>query len=252
MLIDSPRLTRRDREHWEIMESLDQAYALARAARLRRLERDAVTSLRSFFNAGAGYIGVSWGKDSVVVAHLAHLARVDAPLVAIRAGPLVSPECDQVRDRFIADHPGVEYHEIRVDCQPDPDDRDGWHQTGTLERGFAKAAERFGDRYTSGVRAAESSGRSRRMRAYGCATGRTLAPIGWWRTEDVFAYAHWRGLPLHPAYAMSDGGAMDRARLRVSFLTLRTGEGRGKREWENRYYGDRLAELRAMARRVAG
>jgi len=88
------------------------------------------------------------------------------------------------------------------------------------------------------------------MAVHGIATERTCAPIGRWSAEDVWAYLYARGLPVHPAYAMSMGGLLDRDRIRVGPLAgeraaawAEQGSGHGRLEWERRYYGWRLAEL---------
>lgn len=238
MLIDSHRLSDADRLHWRRCERADAMYVRAHGDRLDRLEAQAIADLRDFFRDGTGYAGVSWGKDSVVVATLLRKSGLEIPLVWVRVEPIQMPECYDVRDVFAP----TNYHEIEIWCEADPSCHDGWHQTGTLERGFAEAALRFGDRYASGIRGQEASVRKLRMMTHGVASPRTLAPIGWWRTSDVFAYLHREDSPVHPAYAMTRGGTLDRERLRVSHLTLRRGDGHGRREWEDYYYGDKLAE----------
>ncbi len=149
-----------------------------------------------------------------------------------------------VRDHFLAEH-RMRYHEIPVWCKRSEHD---WHATGTLERGFAEAIRRWGDRHLSGVRAAESTVRALTMRRNREATPKTARPIGWWGGSDIFAYLHSRDLPVHPAYAMSGGGMWERDRLRVDHLGLRSGTGRGRHEWEARYYRDALVRIgRAQA-----
>lgn len=98
--------------------------------------------------------------------------------------------------------------------------------------------------------AAESGARRRHMLVHGVETRRTCSPIVRWSTADVWAYLYQRGLPVHPAYAMSYGGHLDRDWLRVSPLAgeraaecYEDGSGFGRLEWERRYYGWRLAEI---------
>lgn len=180
-----------------------------------------------------------------MIAHLAWCASeelgVDVPLVHVVVRPINNPHCLDVRDAFLARWPVRTYHEETVWCRRnqvgDPHDiADSWHATGTLEEGFASAARLFGDRYVSGIRGDESGGRRRRMRAYGVATSRTCAPIGHWSARDVFAYLYAHDLPVHPAYAMSMGGALDRDRIRVASLGGQRGTGTGRAEWERTYY----------------
>ena len=51
-----------------------------------------------------------------------------------------------------------------------------------------------------------------------------------------FAYLAQHDLPVHPVYAMSMGGVIDRSKLRVASLRGRSGTGMGRREWEDLYY----------------
>lgn len=64
----------------------------------------------------------------------------------------------------------------------------------------------------------------------------TCAPIGWWSDTDVFAWLAARDLPVHPAYACSMGGMLERRHLRVAGIGGDRGTGFGRREWERRYY----------------
>lgn len=248
MLIDSPRLTTRDREAWARNERVDAVNA--RRLDLAGMALAATQEIRAFWddagNAARGYCGVSWGKDSVVVADLIARAALSIPLVWIRVDPVENPDCVLVRDAFLAMHPRVAYGEIAVAFSRDDVEHSASRVSRgafTSARGFAIAAERYGNRHVSGVRAAESAGRRLRMRVHGPSTDRTCAPIGWWSTSAVFAYLHARGLPVHPAYAMTMGGALDRERLRVASLGGARGAGFGRREWERRYYPERMRTI---------
>lgn len=225
MLIASPRHTRADIDAWARWERQDDAYVQSGA--LRRHTERAVVEIGAFASTGPCYVGVSWGKDSVVVAHLAYTRSL--PLVWIRVEPIANPDCVLVRDAFLSRFPSVDYREIEEWCTHD---ENGWHATGTLERGFARAPSR---RYISGIRGEESSTRARRVNA-GLSTERTCAPIGRWTSRDVFAYLRLHDLPIHPAYACTFGGVLDRGRVRVSSLGGARGTGRGRAEWERRYY----------------
>ena len=208
------------------------------------------------------YAGVSWGKDSLVVAHLAwRLMRergVVIPLVWGRVEPIGNPDCEAVRDAFLSTHPGLPYHETSAWCVPhhQPDDEKGivhdygWTARGTLEEALSKAHVLVGsDRYVSGIRGAESGQRKARMRAHGVSTEKTCAPLGYWTARTVFAYLHHYDLPVHPAYAcMGNGVLWERERLRVSVLGRVSGQGHGRWDWEWRYYGDRMRELTQMAK----
>ena len=97
-------------------------------------------------------------------------------------------------------------------------------------------------RYASGVRAEESTIRAMSMAQHGLATARVCRPIGRWAAVDVFAYLCREGLPVHPVYAMSYGGRLDRRALRVHTLASVVGDA----VWEDRYYGCWLAGVRRL------
>jgi phosphoadenosine phosphosulfate reductase len=222
----------------------------AQSALLDFLERDT-----------SGYLGVSWGKDSVVVAHLLAQSGIPYPVVWVKIDPLYNPDCDIVRDAFLDAH-DIDYHEIEVEWREEQ--KEAWKQHAEQGRadslgyspkessavaGFREAARRWGDRHISGVRAEESSVRTLAMKRWGHSTERTCRPIGYWSTKDVFAYLHHHSLPVHPAYAMSRGGLFDRDRIRVDAF----GGGRGtasgviRHEWEGHYYADRIRHIQQLA-----
>jgi phosphoadenosine phosphosulfate reductase len=241
-LIRVPQQSARDIEAWEA-EALADPIVASTQAHQRKVTRS-VEALLKFASGGPCYCGVSWGKDSVCVAHMIGALKLSIPLVSIVGQPVDNPHNALVRDAFLRQH-DVDYHEIEAWCRPTSDGQ--WHATGTLERGFAEARKRFGDRHVSGVRAAESGVRKIRMRTHGISSANTCATVGWWSGADVYAYLHMHDLPIHPSYAMSVGGGIARERLRVAWLTLRHGLG-GREDWEERYYGWRLREIEALAR----
>lgn len=238
MLIRSDRHSSEDLDAWAVEEEVDEIHA--QSVRFKKRVHQASVAIEKFVASGPCYAGVSWGKDSTVLAGLLVGTRV--PLVWVRVEPVKNPDCELVRDAFLRAH-DVDYHEIEVWCR---EDVDGWHASGTLEAGFAEACKRFGSRHLSGIRGDESGVRALRMRMFGVDTQNTCAPIGWWSGRDVFAFLHYRKLPVHPAYACSMGGFIERERLRVASLGGQRGTGHGRAEWENRYYpeGRRLAEKR--------
>lgn len=240
MLLRVPEHEVRDLESWELLERTDRIHA-SLAGYTRKVVR-AVDALTAFVSGGACYAGVSWGKDSTVLARLIADHAPHVPLVWIRVEPIKNPHCELVRDDFLRAH-RVDYHEIEVWCRRDDA---GWHASGTLERGYALAAGRWGRRHISGVRGAESGSRKMRMRRWGEATELTCAPIGWWSAADVYAYLAEHGLPVHPAYAMSQGGLWDRDRIRVASLGGRRGDGTGRAEWERRYYADAIRRINTL------
>jgi len=232
-LIDSPRLTKHDRESWADRELADEAWA--QTAIFRRHVDAAKRALSEFVEVGEpGYIGVSWGKDSVCVAHLAVTLGCPWPLVWVCMQPVDNPDCPLVRDAFLSRF-HTNYDEIVMPYDP--------KAKRTSFPGFAEAARRHGQRYVSGVRGAESSTRRMSIATHGWSTARTCRPLAIWSAADVFAYLRLHDLPVHPAYAMSMGGLLEREHLRVGAIGGERGTGWGRRQWEERYYGDALRQI---------
>lgn len=243
MLIPSPRPTRDDLRLWSDREAID--LLLYRSGFTRSVEHSAADALREFFSAGRGYISVSWGKDSVVVADLA--ARIydqlgAPPVVWFPAGVVENPDCRLVRDAFLSTH-DVDYHEIEAGLSSDDWDSSLGHDGA--QREFERVSRNFGRRYVSGVRAEESSTRRMAVGNHGLVSRNSCRPIGTWSHVHVFAYLVGRDLPIHPAYACAMNGAIDRSVIRVSTLGGERGRRFGRAEWEHRYYG---AETRRIQR----
>lgn len=227
MLIDSTRFRSGDREAWRSAERADAVHAQTRAYR-RRIEQASV-ALQDFATSGNCYAGTSWGKDSTCLAHLVTEIVPLVPLVWIRVEPIANPDCVLVRDAFLRDHPRCIYEEIARTLDGERPD------SGALDDGFELASRKYG-RYISGVRGEESKSRTKRMAAFGATTANTCAPLGWWTGVDVFAYLHANKLPVHPAYACTMGGLLDRERIRVATIGGERGTGHGRAEWERTYY----------------
>lgn len=255
MLIRVPQHTERDLEAWRLESQGDPV--VARSARHARRVDEAIAAIQTFA-AEPCYASTSWGKDSTVVAHLIATHVPHAPLVWVRREPVDQPYCDLVAEAFAQKVPSAQLHTIEVHCayvQAPGDTAPRWwaldpesslpiFTARPKQVGFSRAAKRFGERYVSGVRADESSVRALGIRRRGLSTKSTCAPLGRWTADDVFAYLHRHNLPIHPSYAMNMGGMLSRARIRVGSLVGRHGQGFGRAEWERRYYGWRLAELR--------
>lgn len=241
MLIQSPRHTAEDLNSWASLELRCQSNALLKSYSTHVMR--AKDALFSFTGAGACYCGTSWGKDSVVVAHLVGTLVPRVPLVWVRVDPDFNPDCLLVRDEFLRRFPAIRYDEIVVT-------RDGGKYVAhsTLGRGMRTAAERYGMRYISGIRAEESGSRKLRMNSFSENTASTCAPIGRFSGLDVFTYLLENRLPIHPAYACSMGGTIPHERIRVSPLGgergARVGDGMGRAEWEDRYYREELIRIR--------
>lgn len=236
MLIASDRHSEADLAHWATLAEYDDARWSERHERL--VER--ATAVIAAFSYEPCYLGVSWGKDSVVVADLVQRHAPHVPLVWLRWEPMTNPDCALVRDAFLARHPGADYHEI-VTRWVRGDHPSGWvNPDDARDAGFRPAEIRFGHRHISGVRGDESRTRRMRCARWGETSPNTCAPLARWSALDVFAYlARWN-LPIHPAYGCTFGGALERERIRVDCLGGVTGTGRGRREWESAYYADEM------------
>lgn len=239
-LIASPRHSQADLDAWAARERHDALRCMTGRASMDRMEAQAMQHIRDFFAADpSGYVGTSWGKDSTVVAHLARRVDPSLPVVWCRLDRYDNPDCEPVRDAFLAAYPG-RYHEYTA---PGPLPVDGSLPTGARRPSYALAAAAHGDRYVSGIRGEESRARRLRQRGHGANSKRTSAPITTWTAKDVFAYLHRYDLPVHPAYAQSMGGRLDRDWLRVASLGGLRGIGHGRRRWEWDYYPDEMAAL---------
>jgi len=246
----------RDIRYWERCERVDALNA--QRLPLARMQSRALDDMEAFVAAGDCVAGTSWGKDSTVLAHLvAELARGrgvrGVRLYWTRIEPVANPHCVAVRDAFLAEHGAhVDYVEARGECVlpqlgPDTDHAARWQPMDDAYH--AATREAFGAGYwslrrMSGIRAEESTTRRIRVARWGVVSATACAPIGRWTAEHVFAYLHAHRLPVHPAYAMTLGGMLDRHRLRVACLGGPEGTGHGRAEWERRYYGWRHAEIR--------
>jgi phosphoadenosine phosphosulfate reductase len=221
---------------WERLEQYDAV--LATSADLRRKEDHSLHSADAFLAAKPAYVGTSWGKDSVAAAHICwRVIGQSMVLVWFSQGSNVNPDCLAVRDAFLARYP-CDYREVDVSGYR-ADGAAGFHEV------FSRAAHDAGlpRRYVSGVRADESSTRRERFRHWGESTPNTCAPIIRWGGEHVFAYAHKHSLPVHPAYACSLGGILDRVKIRVAAIGGGRGTGFGRLQWEWRYYPEVMRSL---------
>lgn len=229
-LIDSPRLTDEDRVAWgatirHYRRPRWQAEARARRAQGR---------IRAFLAGGGAHACVSWGKDSVVVAHLVRQVSPDIPLVWLRLVGAENPDCLAVRDAYLAEQPS-NYVEV---CRPVEWDGDGDMLEAPWTALLRDADREHGDRRIMGIRSQESGTRAMSAAVHGAITRRSCRPILEWTTAEVFVYLLAFDLPIHPAYAMTCGGRLDVERLRVDFLGDLAGRDRGRRDWERAYYGD--------------
>lgn len=244
MLIESPRLTPTDRAEWDRRESYDRRLAAGLGGKPAAAIKCVEDWAARLPDGEPVTVAVSWGKDSVVVADLALRSAVASrvQLRWVRQRWYENPDCEPVRDAFTAAHPGAVVEERTV-TTPWPR---RWDMDGSETTTYKIAPRRGGvwpERRVTGIRAEESDTRRRSASTHGEATDLTCRPIIRWTTHDVFAYLAARGLPVHPAYAMTTFGGQDRNQIRVHSLGGLTGcWARGP--WEDAYYGRVIREDR--------
>lgn len=237
MLISSDRHTPEDLRLWTELEAADRIHGERLDGKIER----ALSVIRQFAEQPC-YAGISWGKDSVVLAHLIAISGTQIPCVWFRVEPICNPDCGRVASAFLQDW-GLQYGWITRICTHD---ENGWHASGTLESAAAEAESRWGIRRILGIRSDESSVRRLTCLRNGEATHNTCRPLAWWTAQDVMGYLARFDLPTHPVYAMLGGGRYDRWWLRVASLGGRRGDGMGRAEWERVYYGDALRRLETV------
>lgn len=236
-LIPVPSHTQADREMWATLAEADLAYASLPV--FQRRAEQARSAISEFVADGPCYLSVSWGKDSVTCAHLLwEVCQDKVLLVHIIQQPGENPYNAIVRDAFLtrfpmpyqevlADYTGIDGSENEIDRQTDK----------VFLRCFKKLPY---TRYLSGIRRDESGGRAIRMMKHGLRSLNTLAPIGYWKIQDVYAYLAKHDLPIHPNYGMLGGGRWPRESLRVCRVGGVPGRGMGRLLWENEYYSSFL------------
>ena len=229
MLLVTHRHTADDLAHWESLYRRDLL-----AATWDDLERLTQRALDTLAVAHAEtphmIVGCSWGKDSLVLAHLVHVSGLPLRVVRMiqdRPDRRENPDSDTTRDAFLARWP-LTYDEYPT----------------AADDGLADMNQHYRvRRYVSGVAARESRARALAVASHGEVSANSVRPLGRWEARHVWAYlARW-DIPTHPAYGYTAGGVWDRDRLRVHSIGGPDGSGTGRWDWERRYYPDVIAEL---------
>jgi len=246
MLIVTPRHRPADLTLWQEYEAADREYARSHqfsahvAAAKQRIREWTRQHKRC-------YAAVSWGKDSLVLAHLLWLISRDVPLVHLQPSN-ANPETDLVSDAYFRRHPGQRYVVVPVDYTHIDRRRVSSVELDRLTdrewyRAWRGVSKQWGPHYLIGIRAEESRVRRLRFHRWGAASTFACAPIVDWSCDDVFAYLALYELPVHPAYAYLGSGRWRRERIRVAEIGDTCGSGGGRREWESEYYGDLLRRM---------
>lgn len=235
MLIECNRHTLNDLNVWKDYNEID--FIKIKELKNEKIEK-AIAEIKKIVSEKKSYISVSWGKDSVVLAHLCFCAGVEIPMIWIKEKPMHNPYCEVVRDEFLKKY-RFQYHEIVADYGDvgfGPFiDKNG---DSILFHSIANAINHSFGRRITGIRNQESNKRLLRYMNYGITTEKTSAPLSLWKTWEIFAYLEKYELPIHPNYAMLGGGRYKREFLRVDCLAGTQGDGIGRIEWEKEYYQD--------------
>lgn len=184
------------------------------------------------------YVGISWGKDSVVVLHIVLSIGLSPKVFHMTRGVSENPYTHLVRDKFLSQY-NCDYLEILGDYDPD---------IFTNRKNYKSAWRKCWDimgtrRYISGIRSSEGPIRRLRAAKYGYISQNTCAPLNDWKSEDIFAYLIQNNLPIHPNYAMLGGGRWKREKLRVDRLGGAPGRGGLRDKWEQEYFAIELRKL---------
>lgn len=242
MLIQCDRHKPKDLKHWQAHETCDLHHAESKGFKYRL---DKTLSIIKEYMASNRfyYVGVSWGKDSVVLAHMIRSLKFNPLFVYIRMLDNENPYSEAVRDIFLFEHE-IKYEEFSYSYRSAPA---SWFKNGKPVRWYQILNElklKYGAHVT-GIRKDESAKRKMRFIGHGRETVNSFAPFEFFTVKDVFAYLAENDLPVHPNYAMLGGGRYERDRLRVASLGNKEGDGIGRAEWEKEYYPDLLRRIEA-------
>ena len=202
--------------------------------------------------AAGAYVSTSWGKDSVVLVHLARRVRPEITCLHM-ASPAEMPGTEDVADWYREQGAHVvtlpardlaEYlawlREVRLPHERTASEQARVVQGLKKDRADAWALEHGYETAIMGLRAEESRAR-RRLRQYRGLTQRTRAglrhvyPLLDWTARDVWAYIVEHGLPYLPLYDRQTHG-QTRETLRNAGWLSTDGAERGRIAWLRHHY----------------
>ena len=218
MLIKIDKHTELDLELWKEYEEADSVHS-----ELSSFKEKEEKSLELLERTKPKVISVSWGKDSSVLAHLAH--RADLCCVYLYLCPFPydteNPYSYLVSDKFLELYK-LKHYVVKYYCKTSAKDRkDNANEDKILNEWKKMAAEAnklFGGRFATGIRMQESSGRAINGKLYGEETKDSVRPLLKWSQNDIFAYLKKHDVPVHPYYACLDSGRFKREQIRVGTL----------------------------------
>lgn len=208
------------------------------------------------------YIAISGGKDSAVLAHLAHC--ID-PLVPMYSwmDDLEWPETSEMLEQYRSDY-NWNIHIIRrnglwdrlVKIGKSPFVHNYFYDSSLLPESRRDPIKCYKTVFL-GLRADESKDRFRNATTRGCQYVKrdgvnVVAPLQWWEPRDVFAYLLHHAIPIHPIYSKDRFNNFDPGVLRVSWWIPSPAVSRhGYCVWLRHYYPDKynlLANVFSEAR----
>jgi len=234
MLVNSNRFKDGDIEHFQELEKLDLMHYESNQEKMNKIENESMDYIKKFSENKNCFIGVSWGKDSMVCLDLIVRLKLNIPVIHFREYKIENPETYSVRDLFLKKN-DIDYKEILIDTEY-------FHQ----DKYFIKKVNEHNKNYSgriTGIRMQESATRKISGLVHGVNTENVCRPILSWSNQQVFSYLVYYNLLIHPNYGMSNNGFFKRDRLRVDSLTGFGGNGGGRKEWEEMYYSDVLRRI---------
>jgi phosphoadenosine phosphosulfate reductase len=232
MLIKCDRHTKQDLELWEEYEEIDLLYY--ETHNMKEKEQKAIKIIQEF---NPDYISISWGKDSVVLAHLCYRAGIyNYAHFTHKADALYF---ENVRNEFLRNYK-INYKEFFKDIKSIINEFFSFHENKISKQ----ASLFFGKKYITGIRIEESAKRKITVMANGVISKNSCRPLAYWSEKEIFAYLAFYNLPIHPNYAMLGSGRFRREKLRVGPHWM--GVQHGNELWEKEYYQDILNRLEAQ------
>lgn len=242
-LLDRSRAHPKDLALWEAYMERVEVYARG-PVHHRAVDR-ALDTMRQYLER-VDWVAASWGKDSgAMLGLLDTLGGARCPVVHVTVEPVANPDYVWVRDRYLERFEWLQKVYVEISVRAVPRAKTGrYHTNRAYERGFAEAVARFGPVSMRGIRQEESSQRKLSAKVHGVASKNSVRPLLRWTAMDVFAVHVTRELPMAAVYGCCMRGAIPFERLRMNNLWGLRGEGVGRKDWEEWYYGKELAQIR--------
>lgn len=240
MLMKSQRITPKDAKFCAQFDEIDATHINTRGYKIRI--EDAKNAIKRFVAEHSPtdyYIGVSWGKDSVVLLDLFLHEEPRLTAVFFWNVEKIPQETIDVRDQFLRTHEPFCYIE-KMYATPR-----GTPFKGEFKRFLPEFKRKYGIHVT-GIRRDESAVRDMRYVMHGYESRWSFAPLSNLKCQDIFSYIYEHDLPLHASYRMTGEGSFDRYRIRVAAIGNPRGRGVGRLAWEKRFYGDIINRCEAL------